>query len=284
VSDGKRRIRSVMLGIVDAIAVFALWPDWAQLTRDVTAPHRWLDRVGADRAALTLALAALWCVAIWLAVGLGALAAAPLPGRAGGLARRVASRVLPAIVLRAVAGVAGLGVLVAPVAPAIAGAGTAPGAPPVAARLGTAPAWPTNIPGSGPHIGWPTSSSPPGPGAVPATPTPTWPSTPNRPPTPSPPTAPNPPTPSRPAPAAPSRSAPATGQPVEPQTTAEHGVRVRPGDSLWLVAAHRLGADASDADIAAEWPRWYAANRAVIGDDPARIEPGQMLDAPPASG
>ncbi|HEY3632082.1 MAG TPA: hypothetical protein VGL21_14325, partial [Jatrophihabitantaceae bacterium] len=120
-SNSKRLIRSAVLGIVDGIAVVALRPDWAQLARDVTAPHRWLDRVGADQAALTLALAALWCVAVWLAVGLGAIAAAALPGRVGGLARRVAGRVLPAVVLRAVAGVAGLGVLVAPVAPAVAG-------------------------------------------------------------------------------------------------------------------------------------------------------------------
>ena len=66
-------------------------------------------------------------------------------------------------------------------------------------------------------------------------------------------------------------------------TGTEQRVRVRPGDSLWLIAAHRLGPDASDADVAADWPRWYAANRAVIGDDPSLIEPGQVLQAPPAA-
>jgi nucleoid-associated protein YgaU len=57
-------------------------------------------------------------------------------------------------------------------------------------------------------------------------------------------------------------------------------VRVRPGDSLWLLAAQRLGPHASDAQIAAEWPRWYAANRVVVGPDPDLIVPGQVLHVP----
>jgi nucleoid-associated protein YgaU len=57
-------------------------------------------------------------------------------------------------------------------------------------------------------------------------------------------------------------------------------VGVRPGDSLWAIAARHLGPDATDAQIAAEWPRWYAANRAVIGDDPDIIEVGQQLLPP----
>jgi nucleoid-associated protein YgaU len=55
---------------------------------------------------------------------------------------------------------------------------------------------------------------------------------------------------------------------------------VRPGDSLWLIAARRLGPDATDEQVAANWPRWYAANRSAIGDDPSLIEPGQVLHAP----
>jgi nucleoid-associated protein YgaU len=58
---------------------------------------------------------------------------------------------------------------------------------------------------------------------------------------------------------------------------------VRPGDSLWLIAAHRLGPTATDADVAVTWPRWYAANRAVIGADPDLIRPGQLLSAPHAA-
>jgi hypothetical protein len=57
-------------------------------------------------------------------------------------------------------------------------------------------------------------------------------------------------------------------------------VLVRPGDSLWRIAAQHLPRDASPARIARTWPRWYAANRAVIGTDPNRIMPGQQLQAP----
>jgi nucleoid-associated protein YgaU len=57
-------------------------------------------------------------------------------------------------------------------------------------------------------------------------------------------------------------------------------VVVRPGDSLWAIAAARLGADASQARVAAEWPRWYATNHDSIGADPALIKPGQLLHAP----
>jgi resuscitation-promoting factor RpfA len=59
-------------------------------------------------------------------------------------------------------------------------------------------------------------------------------------------------------------------------------VVVRPGDCLWSIAASSLGAGASTAEIAAEWPRWYAANRRVIGSDPNLILPGTVLTAPAA--
>lgn len=55
------------------------------------------------------------------------------------------------------------------------------------------------------------------------------------------------------------------------------------GESLWAVAAAHLGPTATDADIAAEWPRWYAANAAVVGDDPDLVLPGQVLHAPSAA-
>jgi hypothetical protein len=55
---------------------------------------------------------------------------------------------------------------------------------------------------------------------------------------------------------------------------------VRPGECLWSIAADRLGPGASDAEIAAEWPRWYRANRALIGRDPGLIQAGMRLRAP----
>lgn len=62
--------------------------------------------------------------------------------------------------------------------------------------------------------------------------------------------------------------------------TPASGVAVKPGDTLWSIAAHRLGPAASSTEIDAEWHRWFAANRAVIGDDANVIEPGQLLSRP----
>lgn len=60
----------------------------------------------------------------------------------------------------------------------------------------------------------------------------------------------------------------------------DDGYVVRRGDTLWDVAARHLGSDATAADIAREWPRWYAANHAEIGPDPGLLHPGQVLHAP----
>lgn len=59
-------------------------------------------------------------------------------------------------------------------------------------------------------------------------------------------------------------------------------VTVRRGDTLWSIAARHLGSGASDSEVAAEWPLWFAANRGVIGDDPDVVLPGQLLRAPTA--
>lgn len=64
---------------------------------------------------------------------------------------------------------------------------------------------------------------------------------------------------------------------------ASDGVVVAPGDSLWGIAERALGPDPSAASIAASWPRWYDANRAVLGPDPDLIHPGQHLAPPPAA-
>jgi|SRR5829696_6573450 len=56
--------------------------------------------------------------------------------------------------------------------------------------------------------------------------------------------------------------------------------RVATGDSLWAIAERRLGPDATPAAVTAEWRRWYAANRGVIGPDPDRLLPGTTLRAP----
>lgn len=89
--------------------------------------------------------------------------------------------------------------------------------------------------------------------------------------------------PSIPAPAwptsAPDSAAPvAIHHPPPPKASAQAGVvTVRPGDSLWRIAAARLVPTASDKAITAGWRRIYQANRAVIGPDPGLIRPGQHL-------
>lgn len=61
-------------------------------------------------------------------------------------------------------------------------------------------------------------------------------------------------------------------------------VVVEAGDCLWTIAAEALaatiGSEPSDAAVAAEWPRWYALNRAAIGADPDLLLPGMLLRAP----
>jgi nucleoid-associated protein YgaU len=55
---------------------------------------------------------------------------------------------------------------------------------------------------------------------------------------------------------------------------------VRRGESLWSIARDHLGPRARDGQVARAWPRWYAANRGVIGPDPSLIVPGQHLQVP----
>ncbi|MBO1266834.1 LysM peptidoglycan-binding domain-containing protein [Arthrobacter cavernae] len=57
-------------------------------------------------------------------------------------------------------------------------------------------------------------------------------------------------------------------------------VVVAAGDSLWSIAARQLGPMASDMDIALHWPKWYAVNRALIGENPGALLPGQILQPP----
>ncbi|HEX6577497.1 MAG TPA: LysM domain-containing protein [Jiangellaceae bacterium] len=52
------------------------------------------------------------------------------------------------------------------------------------------------------------------------------------------------------------------------------------GDCLWTIAARAIGPDATDAEIAVAWPRWYARNRVNIGTDPDLLIPGMVLRPP----
>lgn len=73
---------------------------------------------------------------------------------------------------------------------------------------------------------------------------------------------------------------PFPARPTDLPATTGHTVVVRPGDSLWAITASHLPADASDAAVCAGWHRLYERNRAVVGDDPSLIRPGQQLALP----
>lgn len=70
--------------------------------------------------------------------------------------------------------------------------------------------------------------------------------------------------------------------PDPPDRRAE--VVVRAGDSLWLIAARRAGAEATEVEITDEWHRWYRTNTDAVGPDPDLIHPGLHLRAPSTSG
>ena len=72
----------------------------------------------------------------------------------------------------------------------------------------------------------------------------------------------------------PSLDWPGLGEPTEPTTAT---IVVHDGDSLWAISGRLLRPHATTRQVAALWPRLYAANRAVIGPDPDLIHPGQRL-------
>lgn len=73
---------------------------------------------------------------------------------------------------------------------------------------------------------------------------------------------------------------PSSGPALDWPVTSSQDVVVRPGDTLWALAASRLPPGTTASDVAMAWPGWWSANRVVIGDDPDLLHPGQHLHAP----
>ncbi len=63
-----------------------------------------------------------------------------------------------------------------------------------------------------------------------------------------------------------------------PRQPPEDRITVRPGDSLWRIAASRYPG-AGPTRLLARVERLYRLNRAVIGPDPSLLHPGQSLRA-----
>jgi nucleoid-associated protein YgaU len=279
-SRGRLRRAAVVVTAVLAWAVVVGLLAWA--IRDAADRLGGPDPARPEDAVTVLAGMAGLLVAAWLALGvvLTLLAAAGPGSWPSAVAGALAVRIAPAGLRRAVVLAVGVGLVGA--APALAsparpGVGlVGPGAAaPVAVSAGLDPAWVPSVPGSsGLDPGWVPTPTPSELAIVraaagqPAGPLPT--------------------TPVR------ASSAAATGPaPSQQVTLPGPGVRsdqqdrrdgevvvVRRGDCLWDLAARHLGPDADATRIAAEWPRWYEANRALIGDHPDLLEPGQRLRPP----
>lgn len=289
------RLATVAAGCGTGYALIRFRQSPRSLVTNLTAPHEWCAQVGVDRAIGTLAAALLWICALWLALGLIASVLSLLPGRIGAVSTAITAHAVPAILRNLIFATTGASMLFGPVA-AIADT-PAPTAP-IATATG-APSWPLTPPPAqqlGPRwpIG-PTARSTSA-GSQPAAPNPAssaisidtnGPAAPRWPVTVTPPRA-NTNTSAGAGPV--TSAAPATKQPQttrpDPQTPPK-GVThlmVEPGDSLWMIAANRLGPSATEDQIALEWPNWYRDNRAAIGTDPARLMPGTELTVPAGSG
>lgn len=278
-----------------------------------------LVAAGPDSAAdlLIVGMCAVGAVVVaWLGLGAALAALSALPGAAGRTASAVAVWIAPAVVRRATAVVLGTAIA-AGAAPALAHAGTSsgPGSAVGSTQMSSSTGGltsrppqtsPSSSPSMSPSPTWASTTSaattpPPAPdpgfaitGANPVADAPGPPSPSATPPV-RPVTVPDPgfaatsvpPTASSTAGSAPPvrRNAPALGplgSASRPAAVAgdRHTVTVVRGDSLWHIAQRHLGPGATARQIAREWPRWYAANRAVIGPDPDLIHAGQVLVAP----
>lgn len=186
-------------------------------------------------------------LSLWLGLGMALSALAALPGAMGQAARVLADRLAPAAARKIVALVLGT-TLTAALMPATAIA--RPGnAPPRQATLVAAQVALRGLTDGAPDASFRFVSDA-GPAADPAPP-PSW-------------------SPEKPALSA--RNA-----------SGARGVVVHRGDTLWSIAARHLGPAATSPEIDAEWHRWFAVNRQLIGADPNAILPGQLLSPPPAA-
>jgi hypothetical protein len=237
-------VRRLVLSTAGMAAIAALLsvltPAFPAMTSALTHAQRTVDTGGADGLVLAAAGLVAWAVWLWGAIGLGLTALAVAPGLLGATSSVLVRLVLPAAARRSAAGLLGLSLGVAPL-------------------LGTA------------SVLLPTAASAAGPAAVvtatetaTATATaraavPDWPAAP-------------------PAPAVPDWPT-AGGSP----TPLSAHVVLR-GDCLWDIAADRLRRGRSsaptDGEVAHAVHAWWSANVPVIGPDPDRLLPGQVLSPP----
>lgn len=237
---------------------------------------------GGDPSAAVLGLVSLLAAVVvcWLTCGLALAVIAEAPGRVGTMAARLRDRVTPALVRRWAAITLGASVTTS-VLP-----GTAVAAVQTAPRVGTPdPGWlpsPT-APAASVATSSPTGLPSPGWSGRPATTPTTRTESTGTSPTSTPAVRPST---SAPTPGWTPRRPPARHRTDSRLLTGRHRVDpvdevvVRRGDSLWTIAAARLGPDATASEVARAWPRWHAANAERIGPDPHLLLPGTRLSPP----
>ncbi len=262
-----------LIGAVGVLALLAvLLPGPGQVGRALLGQDRSIASVG-DEAMLVSAAVLVWLLLIWVLVAAAVALLGRVPGSTGRLARRALRRMTPAILRNVVLTVVGTSVLtgvaacaaprsaaaaVAPVRSGIAVEGSAirfasnssalididwPADRPVAARAASRS---VRI-----DVDWPMSANAHGGSATER---------------------------------APAAAATVNVDWPRPESSrsssADSGVVVHRGDSLWAIAARHLPAQADVADVETAWHQWYSANKAVIGNDPNVILPGQILLPP----
>ena len=236
------RVASRCVGLLGVLVAAAAALRWASAGVGASGPAA--TGAGELDALLLRALLPLaWACLAWLALTTVVLAAATGAGPVARAAARFATAVAPLSVRHGIA--VALGAAVVTAAPAAASAALPPRPPAAAVAVDL-----VDRPAPGPAAGT----------AQAAAAAPGW-------------------TPDRPAAAARRTCAPGLHLVTTPPARAGGDVVVRRGDTLWAIAARALGPDASAAETAAAWPRWFAANRDVI-DDPALLLPGQRLRPP----
>lgn len=108
------RAATAVAPLAAAVVATRYWPHARELALDLSAPHRWIDAVGADSAAATLAGALLWLAAMWLCFGTSATVLSLGPGQLGRVADLIARHALPSALRRVVIAAAGASILAAP--------------------------------------------------------------------------------------------------------------------------------------------------------------------------
>jgi hypothetical protein len=212
----------------------------------------WWSWVEADpqRALTMLAAGSAWLLAAWLLVVTALMVLATSTRGSGQAARRAAEALTPRVARGLLKGLIGAAVVVSAAGPAIAApapvpvAGTAalPSLAPVPAPVIAAPPLPPLL-----DLDRPRQMLSP---RAPATP-----------------------------PAVPRNIPKAAVPPAAPPPAAarRQTYRVRPGDTLWGLAAARLPAGSSPTRITRAWQQWYLANRQEIGPDPNLLLVGEAL-------